>query len=90
MIRQSTQGYTGSLNNQSLSVQEEDSAMKITLLVVSGTCKVTGNKPFKGLDPSPVILPTGGSLTLSGENAPLAGWTFEAVGGETLMVVSFV
>lgn len=83
-----TAGTTRNLTNDTIIVQAADNAMQVTLTVLSGTCTITGSRPFKNLPSDPGVLAAGATLTLTAiSGAPLDGWTLTAAGGTTLLVI---
>lgn len=85
-LTQKTGGSTYNLNG-TLTLIADDFIEAVTIVVNSGTCTVTGPDKFRGVDSSPIVLPEGRVLTLSGKSgAPLVGWTF--TGTDTQMILT--
>lgn len=80
--RFNTQSLTGSL-----AIVKGDAVRQLSLVVISGSCNVTGNLPFRGYDSTAIPLPTGTVLTISSDGVSALEITLEASGGTTLLII---
>lgn len=70
-------------------ISADDNALKISLIVLTGTCTIQGNAKFQGGASGTVSLSAGQTWELSalGPNAPLDGLTITPTGGGTVGVM---
>lgn len=81
--------YTGEITAET-TIEAGDYVTGFTLLVVTGTCTVTGSKQFKGNNATPITLSAGQSYTRQASlKSFLKGYTITPSGGTTNLTVQF-
>lgn len=85
--------HTRVLASDTLNINLSDGVpvLKVSLIVVSGTCTVNGNYAYQGVDSEAISLSSGSTDTLiaTSASAPLDGITITAVGGTTNVELFF-
>lgn len=72
-----------------LTLDPTDNVITLSLLVVSGTCNVTGPAKFRGAPSDTISLSAGQSMTIpSNGGGCIAGWIFTPVGGTTNLLIN--
>jgi hypothetical protein len=66
--------------------------MKVSVEANSGTVTVLGDRTFKGVASTPVVLTVGGGVTLvaNSNSQPLSGVTINATSGSADVILSLV
>jgi hypothetical protein len=82
--------YTTTLTTGTLVLNREDGGQVISILA-NGQCLITGNLPFKGVNPTSITLSTGDvfNYTASSPSSPLDGITITWVSGSIDIIVGF-
>lgn len=87
-----TNTFTYTLSGSSITINETDNVMKVSIEANAGTVTLLGNGSFKGLSPNAITLTLGGGATIiaNSNSQPISGLTINATGGSADLLISLV
>lgn len=85
-----TNFFTTTITGSSLTINEADQVMRVSIEANSGVVTVLGNVTFKGVASSAITLTVGGGITLlaNSNNQQISGLTINASAGSADVVLS--
>lgn len=84
--------FSYTLSGGSLTINETDNVMKVSIEANAGVVTLQGNVQFKGLASNAINLTVGGGATIiaNSNSQPLSGLTINATGGSADILISLV
>ena len=81
--------WTQTLTNQTLSIDETDNVLSLSVLCNVGTATINGSLTFKGLASGTITLSAGQGFTISAKNiqSPITGITINVSVGNSVDVI---